>query len=298
VNGQNGSSHTSDLGVGVVGLYDGRPVGSYDGWKKTFNLAAEQTLVVAGRFTFDSTHTTFGPNTLLPGFLSVGSAKQDIYGLQGAAIYYAGPWYFGGAFGGDIGRGSQTVAATGGTGSYNISGYDAALAAGKVFTLFDNRKAVRSALPAKAPPKATSGGYAVQLDVRAYIGYSNAQAYSFTDSAAFIWGTEQMRFWDTGLKARLFATIPAGEMTWIPFVGASVDQQFGYRDALSIPTQVATPADTISYGSAQTFFNAQWGLNAQAANGITVGARGFYVASSEFSGLGGQVYLRYAFDAR
>lgn len=56
VSGQTASAHSTDVGGGVIG--------TYDRWNKTFNLTANQTLVVGGQFTFDSSRTTFGASTL------------------------------------------------------------------------------------------------------------------------------------------------------------------------------------------------------------------------------------------
>lgn len=289
VSGQTASAHSTDVGGGVIG--------TYDRWNKTFNLTANQTLVVGGQFTFDSSRTTFGASTLAPAFLNTGSVKQDRYGFAGGFQYYVGDLYFGGAIAGNLGHGNMTNDATGGAGGYGIGGYSTGATIGETFTLFGspNSPTQTSPLPTKAPPKPADSGYALRLDLRGHIGYANEQADGFTDSTGFIWGAERFHSWDVGGLARLYATIPNGQWVWMPYVGATLNQQFGYKDALAIPAQPGQIADTIFYGSAQTFWGAQLGMLVQDKSGIAVGIRGIYQQSSEFQAWAGQAYLQYTF---
>jgi hypothetical protein len=297
ISGQGPASHSTDVGGGAIG--------TYNGWNKTFNLTANQSLVVGGQFSYDSLRTTFGASPLVPGFASLGSNNEDIYRLNGGLAYYAGSLYFGGTVGGDWGRGNQTNVATGGTGGYGIYGYQTGAFLGNVFTLYgspgnpanpSNSPLTTKALPAKAPPQPAPPGYALQLDLGAHATYLTDQADGFTDSAGFIWGAEQLHYWDVGGQARLFATIPDGRLTWTPYVTATLDQQLGYSDALALPAQPGQIADTIFFGAPQTFWGAHIGLYAQDVSGIGVGIRGIYQESSEFQILGGQAYIRYVFQ--
>jgi hypothetical protein len=189
----------------------------------------------------------------------------------------------------------MTSATTGASGGYWMGGYAAAGAIGKVFTLSDSRNAERPALPTKAPPKPSDGGYALQLDLNAHLGYAPDQASGFTDSTGFIWGAERLRFWDIGGEARLFETIPCNGLIWTPYVSATLDQQFGYSDALAIPAQPGQIADTIYYGTAQTAWGTQIGVSVQNAKGFVLGVAGIYARSSEYQVLGGRAYVRYVF---
>ena len=286
ISGQNASSHTTDLGGGAIG--------GYNGWNKTLNLSANQSLVAAAQVGYDSSRTTFGASTLAPGFLNVASTKESRYSLAGALMYYAGSIYFGGALGGDWGHGDMTSTVTGAAGNYGIHGYSTTAIVGKVFTLSGSASAPSpaAAMPTKAPPKPSAAGNALQLDLSAHLGYSSDQANGFTDSTGFVWGAERLRFWDAGGTARLFETIPDGRLTWIPYVALKLDQQFGYSDALALPTI----GNTVFYGSAQTFWGTQFGVGVRDTSGIIVGVRGMYAQSSEFQILGGQAYLQYAFQ--
>jgi len=300
ISGQAASSHTTDVGGGAIGMYNG--------WNKTFDLAANQSLVAAVQFSYDSSHTSFGTSTLAPGFLNTGSLSQKDYSLAGALMYYAGTMYFGDELNGDWGHGDMTNAGTGGTGGYGTHGYSTTAIIGNVFTLFGTPAAAgtvagvatpsstssasaSSALPTKAPPKPTAAGSAVRLDLSAHLGYSNFQADGFTDSTGFALGAERLRFWDAGGTARLFATIPDGRLVWVPNVALKLDRQFDYSDSEFVPSL----ADTIFYGTAQTFWGTQLGLGVQDSSGIRVGLRGTYEKSAEFQVVGGQAYLQYSF---
>jgi hypothetical protein len=300
ISGQAASSHTTDVGGGAIGMYNG--------WNRTFGLAANQSLVAAAQFTYDSSHTTFGASTLTPGVLNTGSLSQKNYSLAGALMYYAGTAYFGGALSGEWGHGDETNAGTAGAGGYGTHGYSTTAIIGNVFTLFGSpvgagtvaggatpstsaSTAPSSALPTKALPKPAAARPAVRLDLSAHLGYENDRADGFTDSTGFISGAEQLRFWDAGGTARLFATIPDGRLIWIPNVALKLDRQFRYSDSEIIPSL----ADTIFYGTAQTFWGTQWGVGVQDSSGFQVGLRGTYEKSAEFQVLGGQAYLLYAF---
>ena len=198
-----------------------------------------------------------------------------------------------------LGSGQLDEQRHGGVGGYGIAGYTTSGIIGKIFTLYGSApsagNAVGPALPTKAPPKpAAPPGNALQVDLRGWLRYSGDQEGGFTDSTGFIWGTERFHTWDAGAQARLFATIPNGRLTWTPYVTASVDREFAYSDALAIPAQAGQIADTIYFGSPQTFWGTQVGLFAHDFGGVGVGIRGGYQQSAEFQIWSAQAYLIYA----
>lgn len=293
-NGKTGTSHTND--------YDGGELAVYNGWDKTIGLSANQSLVAGVTVDFDLSQTTFQNTGLAPGFAAgpatVGSTSQTTYGVTGSLDYFVGTAYFGTNLAGYWGNGRLTETFAGGaSGSYGVHGDAVSFIAGNVFTLFDSRPAAsRTALPGKAPPKPASGGYAIQLDVRGFVGHVEDTADGFTDTGGFTWGAERVAFWDAGAQARLFATIPDGRLTWTPYVEANVAQLFSYQDVLNLPSQPLDPGgDRLSYSEGKTFVGSRIGLYAQDAGGIGVGVSGIYDESSQVQALGGLVYARYVF---
>jgi hypothetical protein len=76
-------------------------------------------------------------------------------------------------------------------------------------------------------------------------------------------------------------------------VTGTVDQRFAFSSTLNIPAQAALPGgDLISLQEAQTFWGGQWGLDVRGPSGWTVGAKGFYSASSDTNITGGRVYAK------
>ncbi|HXQ84897.1 MAG TPA: hypothetical protein VN769_12620 [Xanthobacteraceae bacterium] len=286
VNGLSQASHTTDVGGGAEGSYNA---------SKTFNLSADQRIVLVGLFRYDSLRTTFSPNPLLPTTLTAGSAHLDGYSVGGAMNYYVGSQYFSGYLTGSWGNGGLTNGANGATGSFNTDGYTAGLGIGKTFTLFGSGSTPVPALPTKAPPRPAAAGNTLQLNLSANISYLGAQVGGFTDNSGFVRGTEQAHFWDATGEAMLVATIPSSDLTWSPYLGVNVDQWFGYSDTLNIPTQAATAGDIISYGSDQTFLGTKGGISVRFANGLILGVEGYYKQSAEFQIAGGQAYVRYYF---
>jgi outer membrane autotransporter protein len=124
------------------------------------------------------------------------------------------------------------------------------------------------------------------------LSYTSDTASAFTDSSGAAFGAERQHVWDAGVSTRLFAMIPNNGVTWIPYAGTGVAQEFGYRDSEFIPGL----ADTLFFGSAQTFWKAQVGVAARLPNRFTVGVRGEFADSQEFQVWGGRVYVLYSFD--
>jgi hypothetical protein len=287
ISGPTGSSHTSDVGGGLEGTYNA---------SKTISLSANQQLVLGALFLSDSQRTTFAASPGLPATVALSSARLDSYTFSGFARYLVGPMYVVGYVTGNFGRGSSLNGTTGAAGNFNTGGYAVGGAIGKTYTLFDSRKVIPSSLlPTKAPPKTTDDGFALQLNVDANLGYAQDQVDGFTDSSGFIRGDELIHYWTVGGEARLSAIIPRAGLTWTPYAAANISQQFGFSHTLDIPTQPGQGADTIFFGSAQTFAGTLAGINATNAAGIILGIEGFYKQSSEYQVAGGDAYLRFRF---
>jgi hypothetical protein len=298
ISGQTPTAHTTELGGGAVA--------QYSGLSKSFALANNQALVVGFQGNYDSSRTSYGASPLAPAFLTTSTVDTSIYTLQGQLAYYAGSAYFGGTIGGDIGHGNQTTPTTGGTGGYSISGFDSTLIAGNVFTLSGapfslavwergagtSPGTAKPTMSTKAAPQSPLPAYGLYLDVRGHLTYASDTAGAFIDSSGAAFGAERQHVWDAGVSARLFAMIPNNGVTWIPYAGTGFDQQFGYRDSEFIPAL----ADTLFFGSAQTFWKAQLGVAARLPNHFTVGVRGEFADSQEFQIWGGRAYVLYSFD--
>lgn len=276
-------SRTTDVGGGASSAFN---------LSHTFNLSGNQRLVVGGAARYDSLRTTFGPDSSAPGLASAGAVNESAFSVAGMARYYVGTTYLGVLVAGNWGRDSLSDNLTPATGSFHTSGYGDGISAGHTFTLFDSRSVDTRVVPTKAPPKPI-GGYAVELDVSGHLDYNWAKADGFTDSSGFVWGDQNLRYWTAGAQAQLTWIIPTPQLTWRPFLAATVSSDFSYSNTVDIPAQTGALADTLFIGGPQTFGGARAGISAQAKNGIIVGAQAFYQRSSEYSVTGGQVFLRY-----
>ncbi len=276
-------SRTTDVGGGANASYNA---------SKTFNLAANQRLMVGANFRYDSSNTTYDASPLAPGLASAGSNHQSVYTLSAAAGYMINSAYVAAIIDGRWGHGSETDNVAGATGDYGMRGYSTDLFIGNTFTLFDSRTAPSPRMPTKAPPKQTDG-YAVLLDLRGHLRYDKDQNNGFTDSTGFMWGAEQEHNWTTGGQAKLSIVAPRQGWIWTPFVAANVDQQFGFSHTFDIPVQTAQVAHTIHFGGPQTFLGASAGIDVRQPSGWDFGVKGFYQKSAEFRIAGGQAYVRY-----
>jgi hypothetical protein len=304
VSGYGGGASTTSSGYGVTdsaGLFAGTTTPSFRAATASGGLTASydvsrmmptnQTLLFRGFFDYAAANVTLGATPGLPA-ASSGSLNINSYTFGGGVRYGFGANYIQASAAGTTGNGTEFQAIDGSTGSFNTSGYWTDVKVGRTFLLANTIRTAYSALPAKAPPKAT-GGYVVGLDLSGHLGYADSRIGGFTDSTGFILGNSDTRYWDSGLKAKLFLLTRVGQYLWSPYVAATVDQQFGYSSNLFIPNQAAFPGgDTIGLLTAQTFWGAQAGLDVRAANGWTVGVRGFYRASSDTTTAGGTAYLR------
>jgi len=145
----------------------------------------------------------------------------------------------------------------------------------------------------KAPAKPVSA-YLIGLDLSAHFGYRDNWANSFTDSAGFVYGTEQARYGDIGARAKLFALMPGYGVLWKPYVAATVDQLVGLSHTATFPNQVQLAGgDLVTYSQAKTFWGAEGGVDVLNGGvyGWRVGARGFYNSSADTSIAGGSLSL-------
>ena len=258
--------------------------GSYDASRY---FPTNQNLWFKGYFDYDRT------NVSSPG---VGSAQLDNYSFQGSVLYSNALTYIGAAASYNIGSGSETQTVVPSTGSFDSHGYAADVRLGHVFVLLNSINS-RSPFPTRVPPKST-GGYGLGLDVSGHVGYVNQQFDSFTDSNGFIFGPTQTHFGDVGARAKLFWYVPSNGWIWMPYVAGTLDQHFNFSSALNIPAQAALPGgDVFTLMQSPTYWGGEWGLDVTGAKGLTVGAKGYYTASSDTNILGGSVYVKIPFSA-
>jgi hypothetical protein len=282
--GQTVSSRTTDIGAGGAAFWNG---------SKTFDLGANQRLLIGGIFRFDSLQRTFDNDPLAPAVGSAASERRDLYTFAGMFCYYAGSAYVGAAFGGNWGHGDWADHVAGATGNFKSHGYLTTATIGNVFTLIDTRSAPSRVLPTKESARQASGGYALQLDVDAHIAYAKDQIGGFADSSGFVWGDEQVRYWAAGGRARLFMTVPSGRLVWTSYVAGTIDSEFSFSHTLNIPAQTMQIPDTIFYGGAQTFWGGRLGVDVLDLSGIRFGAEGYFQQSSQYQIAGGQAYVRF-----
>jgi hypothetical protein len=260
--------------------------GSWDG---TYLLPANQGLLVDGFFHYRRDDITLGA---FAGLAQAGSITTDDYTLGLSALYRLDTAYLQGAASFDFGNGNETLAADGSTGSFNTHGYSTDLTAGNIFLLFNSIGPANSPPPTGAPPKPVDG-FALALDLSGHIGYNDSRVGSFTDSTGFMFGMGQTHSGDVGGHAKLFAVVPGDGLLWMPYVAGTVDQRFGFSTTLNIPNQAALPGgDVLRLRAANTFGGGELGLDVRFASGWTVGAKGFYTASSDTSIAGGQAYVK------
>jgi hypothetical protein len=274
IGGQTVSGHTTDVGGGGGAYYT-----------KSFNPSAYQTISVGGLFRYDSLRTTFDVDPLAGAFGNSGSANRDVYTTAAFFRYRVRDTYFAGGIAGSWGHGDWTDNVTPATGSYSSHGFMSGVSLGHVFTLFDALAVSRPSRITKGPLPATwANGYVVKLDVSGNVGYWRDRIGGFVDSSGFAWGDEQIRSWRAGGQAMLLANVYRGGYQMTPFVAATVTSDFSFSHTLDIPVQVGQIADTIFYGSPQTF----WGVR----GGWNFGLEGFTQNSSQYQVLGARAYVR------
>jgi hypothetical protein len=79
----------------------------------------------------------------------------------------------------------------------------------------------------------------------------------------------------------------------MPYISATVDQQFGVSDTLNFPNQAALPGgDVVSLLTAKTFGGGDIGVDVRGPNGMTAGVKGFYAASADTNIVGGSAFVK------
>lgn len=278
-------SRTTDVGGGADGSFP---------YQETFSPGVNQTVTVGGLLRYDSIRTSFydGAFTAIPQ-----TARQGIYTTQGTARYQVGNTYLDGYVSGNWGSGNVSGSVT--AGNFTSRGGSGGVSIGHTFSPFaPSMEAAGFAVPTKAPPKpiiAASPLSALQIDVSANLGYATNTVNAFTDNAGFAWGDETVRYWQAGGQATFFERIIYAGYAMTPSASVGIESQFDFSHTLGIPAQpaFAVTADTLSLGSAQTFWTERVGMNVTDPNGWQWGLQGFYSDSAEYRvyGIQGSVHL-------
>jgi hypothetical protein len=258
-----------------------------------FGMNRNQSLLFGVNFNYQRANTTYGTSALTPGLSSAGSENDNIYTLTGSVSYAVNSFYVSGTGSYDWNTASITNNTSGGQGNTTGQGFTVGGAVGYLFPLLNTTGVSLAPLPTKDRPVARYGGYALFLDVNGHAGYQKQWENGFTDSAGFALGTEQLSFTDLGARATLIGIVPNGAgFSWMPYLGASVDQQVGFNRSIAIPLQAASAADTFFLGQSTTFGGVQGGLNIFTRAGLTAGLSGFFNASGDTQIAGGSAFVR------
>jgi len=270
--------HMTDVGGGGDGNVT---------WYKTYNLAVGQSLTIGALARYDSAYTSYDLSAF-PG--NSESQVRNIFTAAGLVRYWIGSTFFAGGVAGQWGDGNYSGTVT--TGNFNSHGLMAGLSAGHVFTLYDDRIATEdSALLVTKAPARPVDGTALFFSVSAYLNYADDTIDGFTDTTGFAWGDETTTYWQAGGQAMLYERIVMSGYRITPFVGENVSSQFLYSQTLAIPSQATTAADTIVFGTPQTFWSTRLGVDVVDPNGWDYGIAGFYSASAEYNTLGIRGYF-------
>jgi hypothetical protein len=275
------SYHENGGGGGLSGTYDAsRFVGS------------NQHLFFNGAFDYTNSSTNFG------GAGAGSSINGENYSFTGTALYVNYQTYLALKGSYQFGNNSEFNSSDSSTGTYRSDGYDIDATVGHVFWLWNTMSQTpASRMAVKASPR-TSDGYAIGLDLSGHLGYRSDVAKGFTDSAGFVFGDERAQGGETGLQAKLFASVQNNGLIWTPYVTGTVDWRFNYSHVANFPGQVAlATGDAVTFDDATTFVGAKAGFDVKMTNGWTVGANGFYDHSSDTDIVGGKAYVKIPFGA-
>jgi hypothetical protein len=255
-------------------------------------VGPNQRLLFNGAFDYANSSTNFG------GVGAGSSINSQNYSFTGTALYSNYNTYLALQGSYQFGNNSEFNSSDSSTGSYSSDGYFIDATIGHVFWLLNTiSQPTTPRMAVKAPPR-TSDGYAIGLDLSGHLGYQSDVAKGFTDSAGFVFGDERVQGGETGLKAKLFATVQNNGVIWQPYVTGTVDWRFNYSHVANFPGQVAlATGDAVSFADATTFVGAKLGLDVTMSNGWTVGANGFYDHSSDTEIVGGKAYVKIPFGA-
>ena len=193
---------------------------------------------------------------------------------------------------GGFGHSSLSQSIDGSTGSYSTRGYGTDWRLGHVFPLLGTPVPSAARVRGKRQAVAAATSF-VGLVVSAHLGYRNDQAGGFTDSVGFIYGNDTFKYGEVGGRARLFAVLPRGALTWMPYVAGTLDQRFGLSHDSFVPGFAG--GDVITFQNAKTFWGSDFGISARVGTGAIYGAEGFYRASSDTSIAGGRGYIKVPF---
>lgn len=275
--------HAVDTGGGFNLTADGA---------RLFSLNGNQRLLLGLTGDYRRNNADFGTSPLVPGLTTTGSVRRDVYTVTGSVDYAISSFYLSGLAGVDVSHADITnnIGTAGAEGNTGGGGYDLNVTVGNVFPLFGTA-APNPAAIVKAPRPAT-GGYNTFLDLSGHYGYRHERDDGYTDSTGFAYGTEQLSYSDLGARARLIAVIPNYGWSWAPFVGLTVDRQFGFSHTFDIPAQAGLAADTYNFAQGNTFWGVEGGLNLLTRGSATFGAKAFYQSSSDTHTTGGSLFVK------
>ena len=258
---------------GIYGIYDASRF-----------VPTNQSLSFFGTVNIAQDNLTFGPGPLPGEAVSVGSDKVNLDFVAGSVRWSIDNLYFKGLGMAIYGKGTQFSAFDNGFGRYTTRAYAVDATIGDIFVLYNSKRGTPAApLPTKAPPQQGDIGYMLGLDLSGHVGYADIDFFNgYTDSAGVIWGNFEGTFPMLGAAAKLFATIPGGKFQWMPYVRGALDDYPGISFTLAFPSQPAFPiGDLQTFLPASTFWTGELGLDVQNDAGVTVGIKGFYMASSD-----------------
>jgi hypothetical protein len=280
--GTNSPSYHENGGLGGLS-------GTYDASRF---VGPNQHLFFNGAFNYTNSSTNFG------GVGAGSSINSENYDFTGTALYSNYNTYVALTGSYQFGNNSEFNSSNSSTGHYNSDGYDIDVRLGHVFWLFNTMSQTPvSRMAVKAPPRA-SDGYAIGLDLSGHLGYESNVAHGFTDSSGFVFGNERVQGGETGLEAKLFATVQNYGVIWQPYVAGTVDWLFNYSHIANFPGQAAlATGDALTFNDATTFVGAKAGFDVKMTNGWIVGANGFYDHSSDIDVVGGKAYVKIPFGA-
>jgi hypothetical protein len=242
--------NTSGGGGGFTGKYDA---------SRSLGFSGNDRLLFGLNFDYQRENTSYGTSVLTPGMASAGSLRADVYSLTGAVAYSIDRFHASGTVSYDWTYTAITNNLDGGTGSTTGQGYGLDAAAGYTLPLLNTTGVTRSVIPTKAIPPAVYSGYAMFLDLSGHVSYADNWNNGYTDSSATTFGTERASFTDLGVNANFTTVIPRASFSWMPYLGVSLDHEFGFSHTLDIPATAVTPADTIFFSEATTFWTVKAG---------------------------------------
>jgi hypothetical protein len=280
--GTNSASYRENGGGGGI-------AGTYDASRF---VGANQRLWFNGAFDYTNSSTNFG------GVGAGSTINSNNYSFTGTGLYSNYNTYLAVTGSYQFGNNSEFNSSDSSTGNYRSDGYDIDARVGHIFWLLNTMSQTPAArMAVKAPPR-TPDGYAIGLDLSGHLGYQSDVAKGFTDSSGFVFGDERVQGGETGLKAKLFASVQNNGVIWTPYVTGTVDWRFNYSHIANFPGQVAlATGDAVTFDDATTFVGAKVGLDVKMSNGWIVGANGFYDHSSDTEIVGGQAYVKIPFGA-